>query len=296
MRRARLNAVLLVLACALAAGVWLSRKKEQHGPPLTAMKPSQVTHVRLEHPDAPAIALQKDDGKWQLTEPVKVEADPLEVNGILALVDRETGDTIGHPDLAQLGFSPPELTLTLNDTAIAFGGVEPLNYRRYVKLGQTVTTIEDPPGTSLDKEYADLVAKELFPSGSPIERIELPKLTLSKDSAGKWQVQPPDPTAGADAMQKLADGWQRARSMWNEMAKDDAAKGDHVKVTTKDGITRDFVVSATDPQLKLTRPELHVTWVLSKALADELLKLPAPEAKKDTTAGAKPAPAAPVKK
>lgn len=295
MRRARLNLILLVVAAALASGVWLSRKKEEHGPPLTALKPDQLTRVRLDHPGAPAIELRKDGDRWQLTEPVKVEADPLEVGGIVGLADRETHGAIAHPDLAQLGLSPPQYIVTLNDTAVAFGGVEPLNYRRYVKVGDTVTTIEDPPGTALDKDYADLVAKDLFPSGSPIERIELPAFSLARDSAGKWLLQPADAAVGADALQRLADGWQKARSMWNEMAKDDAAKGDHAKVTTKDGITREFVVSATEPQLKLTRPDLHVTWVLSKALAEDLLKKPAPNKEAPKAPDAKAPAAKPAK-
>jgi hypothetical protein len=74
--------------------------------------------------------------------------------------------------------------------------------------------------------------------------------------------------------------------MWNEMATDAKAGGERVKITLAGGATREWVVVAREPQLKLLRPDLGVTLVLSKALADELLKLPPPpEPKADEKKG-----------
>jgi hypothetical protein len=175
----------------------------------------------------------------------------------------------------ELGLDPPQFTLTLNDAAIGFGGTEPIEYRRYVKTAAGTFLVEDPPGAALDEDYADLVAKDLVPAGAEIERVEVPGLTLARDADGKWSVSPPDPKATADAMQKLAEGWKGARSMWNEMAPAKVS-GDKVRVTLKGGVAREFVVAAREPQLKLYRADLGVNLVMSKALADELLKLPAP--------------------
>jgi hypothetical protein len=296
MHRGRLNLALLVIALGLGAAVWLSQKKEEHGPPLTPLTAEQLTRIRIAHPDAPAIELRKDGGKWRLAEPVQIEADEFEVNGLVALADKETKDRLDAPDLPQLGLAPPQYTITLNETAIEFGAVEPLQYRRYVKVGDVVATIDDPPSAALDKDYADLVAKELLAAGTAIERIELPKLTLAKDASGKWQVTPASPKATADAMQKLADDWQRARSMWNETAKDTSSPGkadpgkrqvrkiakgsldgERVRIGLKGGTTREFVVAATEPQLKLQAAGTSVVYVLSKSLVDELFKLPEPK-------------------
>jgi hypothetical protein len=274
-RRVRLNLALVVAAAALGAGIWLAQKKIEKGPPLTPIASEALNRIRIAHPGAPVIELKKDASHWQLTAPVQAEADALEINALVDLAGKETHDPIAAPDLKQLGLDPPAYTITLNDTAIDFGGVEPIRYRRYVKVGASVALIEDPASAALDKDYNDLVAKELLPAGAVIEKVELPKLTLDKNAAGQWQLVPADSAAGADQMQRLADGWQHARAMWNEMATPADLKADRVKLTLKGGAVREFIVAATEPQLKLQRADLKVNYVLSKALEDELLKLPA---------------------
>ncbi|MGQ0587042.1 MAG: DUF4340 domain-containing protein [Gammaproteobacteria bacterium] len=279
MKRAQLNLALLAVAAGLGVAVYFAQQQAPAGPPLTAYKPDAVTRISLEHPNAPAIRLEKQGGQWQLVAPVTTAADPFEVNGLVALADRETRHKVDSAALKDLDLEPPQFTLTLNDAAIGFGATEPLEFRRYVTVGGTAYLVDDPPGAALDKDYSDLVAKDLFPAGAEIERIEVPGLTLARDVDGKWVATPADPKATTDAMQKFADGWKGARSMWNELS---PAKlgGDVVKVTLKGGVTREFVVAEREPQLKLVRVDLGVTLVLSKALADELLKLPEPAPEK----------------
>ena len=276
MNRARLNVALLAVAAGLGVAVFFAQKAEPPGPPLTPYAADAVTRVGLEHPGKPAIALEKQAGGWRITAPVQAEADEFEVNALIGLADRETKLKLEGGAPKELGLEPPAYTLTLNDRAIAFGGVEPLEYRRYVRTDDGLFVIEDPPGAALDAEYADLVSKDLLPEGAGIERIELPGLTLARGADGGWSATPAGPRATTDAMQKLADAWQGARSMWNEMARDAKVRGDRVKVTLKGGVVREFVIAARDPQFKLHRADLGVTFVLSKTLVDELLKLPEP--------------------
>lgn len=275
MKRAQLNLALLGVAAALGVGVFFAQKKEPPGPPLTPYKPDAVTRIALTHPGAPDIKLEKKGARWMLTAPVSGDADEFEIAALTGLADRETKMKVEGGAAKDLGLDPPSLTLTLNDTTIAFGVVEPLEYRRYVSTGGTTWLIDDPPGSALDKDYHDLVAKDVLPKDSGIQSLVLPKLTLARSADGKWAVTPADPKATTDAMQKLADSWKNARSMWNEMAPTPPS-GDKVTVTLKDGSTREFVVAALDPQLKLYRPDLKVTLVLSKALGDELFRLPEP--------------------
>lgn len=278
MNRNRLNLVLLAAAAALGVAVFFSQEKEEKGPPLTTMTPDAITRIAIEHPGSAAIRLEKKDGQWRLTEPVSALVDEFEINALVGLADRETQEKLEGVTLAELGLEPPQYTVTLNDNAIAFGTVEPLQYRRYVKSGDAVHLIEDPPSAALDKDYADLVAKNLFAGNAEIERIELPKLTLSKDGGGQWLLKPADPKASADTMQKLADGWKNARSMWNEQARTAKPKGDQVRITLKSGETAQFVVVEREPQFKLYSATAGVNYVLSKALTEELLKLPASKA------------------
>ena len=199
-----------------------------------------------------------------------------------------------------LQLDPPQYRITLNDTALQFGGIEPLKYRRYIKTGDTVYLVDDQPSAALDKDYADLVAKSVIPEGSEIVGIDAPKLRIKPDNK--------------DAAPVFA-AWKNAKSMWNELATatdggrdktgipaesrhldvlsggsaargrmpeppTDAKnlKGDAVTVTLKDRVLK-FVIAERDPQFKLYSPDLGIRYVLSKAVEDEMLKLP--EAKQE---------------
>jgi hypothetical protein len=279
MRRARLNIALGLVLAGLAAGVYFSRETEEKKPPLTTLVADNITSAKLEHPDSPAIKLEKKGTTWWITEPVEAEADPLEINSILGVSSFEQRKTLepSAVKLADLGLDPPQFSVTLNETKLLFGGLEPIQFQRYIKVGDAIVLTDDPPNSALDKDYSDLVNKAIVPQGE-IQKIEVPGLTLEKSPDGKWFVSPPDPSATTDQMQKLADGWKNARSLWNELdvnAKD--AKGDPVTITLKDR-TLEFVIVNREPQLQLVRPDVGVRFNLSKALTDELLKLPPPPA------------------
>lgn len=278
MNRNRLNLVLLAAAAGLGVGVYVASRPEAPAAPLTALTADLVTRIALAHPGRPALQLEKGPaGAWRMTAPFAAEIDPFEVNALLALASAETRQAVSGGDLANFGLDPPAYTLTLNDTAIAVGGVEPLSYNRYVKVGDAVSLIDDPPSAALDADYGDLVAKDLIPAGSELVAIEVPGLGLTKGEKG-WSATPADPRASADAIQAFVDGWKKARSMWNETASDGTVKGPAVALTLAGGEVRRYVIVATEPQLKLHRAEMGVTYVLSKALADTLLKLQEPKA------------------
>jgi hypothetical protein len=278
MQRNRLNIALALVLAGLGLAIFFSQKKEEKKPPLTALVPENIARVTIEHPGAATIKLEKQGGVWWLTEPVKTEADKFEVNGILAIATLEQKKVLSPADvkLAELGLDPPQYSVTLDDQKLAIGGLEPLQFQRYIKSGEVLALTDDPPSAALDADYADLVNKSVIPDGADIQKIEVPGLTLAKGADGKWFVSPPDPAASADQMEKFAQAWRNAKSLWNEFdanAKD--AKGDAVTLTLKDR-TLTYLVVSREPQLQLERPEVGVRLNLSKALAEELLKLPAP--------------------
>src|SRR5882757_9002779 len=180
MQRARLNLVLGVVLAGLGMAVFFSQKKEETKPPLTSLTADSIQRVSIEHPDAAAIKLEKNNGSWMLTEPVQAEADKFEVNGALSLATLEQKKTVDPAavKLADLGLDPPQYVVTLNDTKLLMGGTEPLAFQRYIKVGNTIALTDDPPSAALDKDYSDLVSKSVLPENSEIQKIELPSLTL----------------------------------------------------------------------------------------------------------------------
>lgn len=295
MQRMTLNLALGAVAAGLAAAVYFSREKEEKGPPLTALTTEAVTRIAVEHPGAPAIRLEKTGDRWALVEPVRVAADPIEVNGLVSLATAETKLTLADAnlDLEELGLDPPSYSVTLNDQKIEFGGVEPLNYRRYLRAGGKIVLVDDPPGTALDKDFSDLVSKAPVPEGADIARIALPAFTIARAADGKtWSLSPEREDVSADARQKLIDAWKNTRAMWMAAEPaEGAAKGEPVTITLSDGSEVKLLVVERDPQLVLARPDLKVRYTLSKALETELLALPEPKKEEPAEAiGEAPAP------
>lgn len=280
MKRGHLNLGLLAVALGLGTAVWVSQKKEEKGPPLTALAPAAVTTIVLEHPGAPALRLEKHDGSWKLVAPVQADTDSFEVNSLIGLADTQVQQTLeGEPDLAQLGLAPPAYVVTLNDQRIEFGGSEPLKFRRYVRHGGKVLLVADPPSAPLDKDYSDLVSKSLLPADARITRIALPGLTVEKNAAGAW-TSPEQPQASPEQLQKLVDAWRNAKAMWNgaETAEPaPAPAGEPATVTLADGRQLGFVVVEREPQFVLARPELRVRYTLAKSELETMLQLPAAE-------------------
>lgn len=276
MKRAHLNLALLVVVVGLGAAVWFSQVKEEKGPPLTALKPEEVTRIAVEHPGKPAIRLEKKNGAWQLAAPVRAATDKFEIGGILSLADLELKSKLDTTvNKAELGLEPPQYSVTLNDTRIDLGGTEPIKYRRYVQVGAQLGLVDDPPSAALDADYSDLVSKAVVPEDAELSKIELPGLLLEKDAKGVWT----SPQQGASTpaqVAQLAESWKKARAMWNAAEPPEGSTGDPVKLTLADGRVIDLVVQSRDPQLVLSSKALGVRYTLSKALDEELFKIPAP--------------------
>lgn len=287
MTRLQLNLALIVIVAGLAAVLFFTKEEEKKGPPLTTLTEAAVERIRLEHPDRPAIALVKQDGQWRLTEPVETRADPLEVASIVSLATLEAKRklAVAEVDLKELKLDPPVYRVTLNDTVLAIGDSEPIEYRRYIRVGEEIALTDDPPSAALDADFSDLVAKELLPPGAMIRRIEVPGLTLVRSADGQsWTETPAQAGASADQKQKFVDGWQSARAMWNAAipAGEENKPGEPVTIV-HDGGELKLKIVAREPQLIIENPAAKVRYTLSKALENEILRLPDPP--KAQTAG-----------
>ena len=276
MKRSYLNVALLLVAGGLGAALWFGQKKEEKGPPLTPLKPAAITRIAVEHPGKPVIRLEKKGEAWLLTEPVKSETDKYEIGGILALADLELKSTLdaASVDRKELELDPPKYSVILDDTRIDLGGTEPIKYRRYVSAGGVTGLVDDPPSAALDADYADLVSKSLLPEGTNLRSIELPGLTLDKTADGAW-TSPQQGDAAPAQIAQLAESWRNAKAMWNAAEPREGSTGDAVRLTLDDGRTIELVVVTRDPQLILSSKVLGVRYTLSKALVDELFKIPA---------------------
>jgi hypothetical protein len=291
MKRSHLNLALLAVVAGLGAAVWFGQKKEEKGPPLTALKQDAITRIALQHPGKATVRLEKKDAKWSLVEPVQAPADPFEVNGILGLAEMEMKARLKASEVnrRELGLDLPAYTVSLDDQTLAVGGVEPIKYRRYVQSGDTVALIDDPPSAALDADFSDLVTRLVVPENAELSRIELPGLTLEKKPDGAW-ASPQQAQATSAQLAQLAEGWKDARAMWNAMETEAEPKGDGVTLTLNDGRTVALRVVERDPQLVLSNPALKLRYTLSKVLATDLFQVPAEKKSEVPTEAGTPSP------
>jgi hypothetical protein len=292
MKRKHLNLLLGALALCLVATVYFSREKpEPPPPPLTTLNSSDINRILIQHAGHPDIRLEKRKNEWWLAAPVETRAEAVEVGAILDLVTRPSQRRypVAEMELDAVGLAKPDWSIQLNDVRIEFGVTDPIESRRYVRLGDTVHLVEDPPSAALDADYNDLVARRLLPANARITRLQLPGLALDRTGKDGWIVTPKSADTSADAAQQLVDAWLNAQAMW--ITPLDRKRSTLGSVTIQVGDENfSFDILDRKEQLVLARPEIGVQFTLPKTLDSDLFELkPPPEKKAETEPVAKPA-------
>lgn len=295
-RRTALNLVLLIAVGVLAA-VAVFQPGVEEPPPvptLTSRDPASVGRVRIERPDQAAVVLEKREGRWYVAEPLSLPANAFRIQSLLEVLglasDRQFA--VGDLELSRFGLEPPRATLVFDDLRLEFGDTETLSGRRYVRAGDTVHL-------TADRFYHQIVAGAagfahlgpLGPDPDPVA-FQLPDLTVRHDG-GRWIVEPDDPAAGADAVQRLVDAWRTVQAITVRPA-EAAAGGRSLTVTLRgQEVPLRFLVSETPHALVLARPDAGVQYHLPVESAERLLRLRAPPPPPDLTEGAPAEPETP---
>jgi len=187
----RTTLILLVIFIVALGGVLLvenkskavKEKKEQEET-LTDLKVSDIEKLQLTGSGQMTITVQKDEkGNWQITEPLRVEADSYEVN---SLVETLANLRIEHlvddqpANLDEYGFVQKEVKIWVKGqtepVSILTGMDNPLDGTLYAKRADQ-TKVVLLPGylkSSLDKNLFDLRRKEIIKfDPKEVESIEL---------------------------------------------------------------------------------------------------------------------------
>jgi hypothetical protein len=100
---------------------------------------------------------------------MQVDADPERIGRLLSVVEAPvTRSFPAQPAaLAELGLSPPRLILKIDTLDLVFGGLDPLDQRRYVETGGLVHLIDDRFQHLLIAPPIDFVAKAPLPADRP---------------------------------------------------------------------------------------------------------------------------------
>lgn len=266
-----LNLVLLAIIAVLATlALFEPGKKQEESAPLAAVDENALSTVTLKNQDT--ITFEKRDGHWKLAAPFKAPANDIRVRQLLdiAKAHPEAHYPVQPENLAQYELDKPKATLILGNTTLVFGGTDPINMRRYVKIGDTLYLVNDDFFHHLSAAATDYVDKKLLPENAKVREIVLPGLKATLGQDGKWTR---EPAGDKPDLSELATLWTTARAI-DVKRLDQPAKGDPVHIGLAEGNPVDFVIVQRDPEPILARPDLGLQYELTGETARQLLNLP----------------------
>jgi hypothetical protein len=290
-----LNLVLLVVVAALVAvAVFKPGKKTPPVTRLTSLSASAVHKITISRPGAEQVVLEKQDGKWRMLAPYKIAADGFKADSITELAKAKANahyPITKDEDLKPYGLDKPRISVTFNDKdKLEFGGIETLKYQRYIRSGDTLFVIFDRYFSSISNPPAEFVDHTLLPGKPSIDKLVLPKLSLSRQG-DHWQAQPPVKELSNDQVNELLENWRDAHA--SDVHKYTPEKNaQQVKVYIK-GQDKPVVFDLLyeNKQISLGRADLGLKFSFTPEIGKNLLSLP-PKIKPATApAQAKPTPA-----
>jgi hypothetical protein len=253
MARPSRNALILVAIVAVLGFATLGetlRERLTRPTPLTALDPRTIHRIALECPDCPARVLEKITGRWMLTEPYNLPADPAQVERLLALASapvryrRPTSEV----EAKDVGLAPPRGSVTLGGARIDFGGRDPIRRLRNVRRGDEISLVPDQLG-----ELPHLTAEALV-DPHPFTALDLSDTRLD----GK-----PMPEGARERLRTL-----QARKVQPAPA---AAHGRIITVAATSPAGQAFELCRYGANWQLVRRDPSLAYVLSTEDAEALL-------------------------
>ncbi len=144
-KRAATNIVMFIGLGALALVAWYDINGELPDRRVESVQHT-VEHMTVVRGDGQTFAFAREGANWQLRQPVNAPAAGERVSRLVALIDTNTenGYAIDEIDLDATGLSDPPVRMRLgDDTAVFFGGIEPVSGRRYVQIDDRVVLLDD---------------------------------------------------------------------------------------------------------------------------------------------------------
>ena len=275
--RLALNLGLLALIAILAAvAVLKPGKKDEPQPTLVVGKLDALNNVTLQNKEK--LTFEKRDGLWRLTAPFAAPVNQVRMRQLLEV--GQAASSAHYPikpeELAQFGLDQPQATLALGDSILQFGTTDPINMRRYVRIGDTLHLVDDNFFHHLTASATDYVDKKLIPEGAKIRQIELPGLKAMKGADGHWTAEPSGD--GKTDWAELASTWATARAIEVKRLEKDS-QGDTIRITLNEGSPIEFIILRKQPSLTLARRDLGLQYEMTADTSRDLLNQKQPATK-----------------
>jgi hypothetical protein len=219
--------IAVVLLAILGGAVYWSNKKEAAkekastdlGAKIVTIPEDQFQEITIKHAGGETDTLRRENGKWRMTAPRDLPADPDAASALVSALTSVSADkTIADSasDLSQYGLGTPQLDITVRrkdgKTDQLLVGDDTLNSSgAYAKHSSDpkIYTVASFVKTGLNKTENDLRDKRLLTFDSDkLSRVELqakgPAVEFGKNGQSEWTILKPRPLrADSSAVESL---------------------------------------------------------------------------------------------
>lgn len=270
------NLVLLALVAGLALFAWLRPAREPDArPSLTAIAPDTVSRVAIERAERDPIVLERGEGAWQMTAPVKARANGFAVEALLQLASAPVELTLPADAPGRYGLDRPAVVVRLNQAQISFGAMHPLKDQYYVRYGEAIHLVSSRYYARVSGRYQDFIDSRLLEEGRRPKSFRLPGFTLTLED-GTWRRSPEDKDISSDRINAFVEEWRHARALSVEKAQGKPVR-EHVTISFDgDGgkaQTLTLGVVARTPELVLRRDDEGLEYHFPEETGKRLLEL-----------------------
>ena len=271
-----LNAVLLAVVVALGAFAYFKPRNDQPvSHDLSTLRADQVKAIRIERGGGPSVALEKKDDRWFITAPFAAQADPFQVQRLLAILDAKPSVRLTATALARYDLDHPRARLVIDGQTFDFGTVNPVTREQYVLTAGAVFPVDARYGAALAGDGVELIRKQLFASGEVPVAFEGQSFSLAQSGA-KWRLTPEAGQSSQDELIRWVDAWRQASALRVEPYAGHRPIAE-LRVALKDGRTLSLGILQRDPELVLVRPDEKLQYYFASAAARHLLTPPGKE-------------------
>jgi hypothetical protein len=270
------NLVLVLLLTGLVLYAFF-RPKERSDPGirLTQLKRDEITGITVERRGSPAIELQKRDGGWRISAPLQTRADPIQVDRLTDIATATAKHKLPPGDSGRYELDPPQVKLTLNDQAFAFGRINEITYEQYVATAGAVYLVAPFYGYGIPTEVTKLVSRKLLDDTEAPVAFDFGRYRIVRDERGTWTTEGAFPaqqgkTLSQDDFNRWADEWRFTSSLGAEPSRG-TRSSQHLVVQFKDGKKVAMEIVQKQPEFLLVRSDENMQYRFGAEVGRRLL-------------------------
>jgi hypothetical protein len=242
---------------------------------LTQLNRDDITRIVIEPRGATAIKLEKLDGAWRITAPLTAQAEDTQVDRLVDIVNAIAKQKLANADPSQFDLNPPQVRVTLNDQAIAFGRINDITYEQYAATAGGIYLVPPLYGYGIPTDAAKLLSRRLLDAGEVAVAFDFGRHRIERDNKGTWAASGEFAAAkeqplSQDDFNRWADEWRYTSALSVEPDKSSPAR-EQVSVRFKNGKTVIMRIVQKEPDFQLVRSDNAMRYHFGVEVGQRLL-------------------------